>query len=221
MGSDDLPIERRVLEAQRLQHATPHDLFVGFTGDPFDHQTREPERGVVVRHHRTERRHLFEVRHRVHEQVERVRALAGVLEEVAVPTRRVVQEVQHGHVTRDLLVLQTKFGDVGANGRIELDATLLHELHDRGRRVRLARRPDLKQRACIHREWLGKVGDAMDRDMRLLTHGHADGNPRHVQPRGELRHLLLEFRFARHRILLPWDRVFPETLSAESHTLDP
>ena len=186
-----------------------HDLFVRFTGDPFDHQTREPERGVVVGHHRTERRHLLEVRHRLHEQIERVRALAGVLEEVAVPARRVIQEVQHRHVTRDLLILQTKFGDVGANRRVELDATLLHELHDRGRRVRLARRPDLEQRAGIHRERLVHVGHAVDRDVRLLTHRHADGNSRHIQPRGDLRHLLLEFRFGWHPVLFLWGLRLP------------
>ena len=174
MRGDDLSIEGRVFQAQRLKHATQYDLLIGLAGDPFDDQTREPERGVVVRDHRTERRRLLEARHRLHEQVERIRSLAGVLEEVAVPARRVIQEVQHRHVACDLLVLQAKLRNIGANRRVELDATLFDELHDRCRRVRLAGGPDLEQRVGVHRERLVQVGHAVAGDVRLRADRHAD-----------------------------------------------
>ncbi len=86
---------------------------------------------------------------------------------------------------------------------------LFDELHDRGRRVRLARRADLEQRAGIYREWFVQVGNTMEGDVRLRANRHSDCDARHVQPGGDFRHFLLEFRLGwhhgspRHRSLEP------------------
>jgi hypothetical protein len=177
--------KRLPAQPQGLQEQLADHLFVRPAGDPLDHEAGQPERRVVVRDHRSEGRDLLDRRHASHVPVERVVALAGLLEQIAVPARRVVEQVQDRDVRRHRLVPQPEVRDVGPDRRIQVDPSLFDEDHDRGGRVGLARRADLEQRSWVDLERVLHARDAVEGGVLLAVEHDTDRDAGNLEPVGQ------------------------------------
>ena len=156
-------------------------LLVGLAGDLLDDPAGDRQRGVVVRHRRAERRDLFDAGHQLDVAGERVVAVAGVVEHVAGPSGGVVEQLQHGDAAGHVLVLQRQLREVGAHRRVEVDAALVDEAHDRRGRERLAGGAELEQRVLVDRQRVLQAGHAVEGVVLLAGVVHADGDARNAE----------------------------------------
>ena len=121
--------EQCVLQAERVEEERANRLFIRHLRHRLDQASRDPERGVVVGDGLTGLRQLRSSAIASTYPRERVVAFARVLEEVAVPAGRVVQELHDRHRACSLLVGDTELRQVGANRCVEVDESLLDEPH--------------------------------------------------------------------------------------------
>ena len=145
-GHDLVGEEVAVVETERLEDELADRLLERLAGDLLDDPAGDRQRGVVVRHGRAERRDLLDVGHQLDVPGQGVVAVAGVVEDVARPAGRVVEQLEDGDGAGHGLVAELQLGEVRAHRRVEVDASLVDEAHDRRRRERLAGRAELEQR---------------------------------------------------------------------------
>ena len=195
----DLPREEEgAAHPQRLEEQLTDDLLIWLPSDLLEDESGQTERRAVVRDRRPQGRHLLDRRHASHVAVERVVALAGLLEQVAVPARRVVQQVKEGDLSRDLLVLQSQLGDVGAHRCVQIDPSLLHEAKDRGWPCTSC--PSIRSETAspVDREGILDARDSVERDVLLAVEHDPNGDAGDLQPVGQERYVGPKLSLGRH-----------------------
>jgi hypothetical protein len=173
--------EQGVLQAERLNEERANRLFIRHLCQSLDQASCDPEGGVVVGDGLTRLRQLAQLGHRLDVPLKRVVPLARVLEEVAVPPRRVVEELQDRHRVCGLLVDDAELGEVAANTSVEIHASLLDEPHNRSGGERLRRRAAEEERPLVHGQRILDARDAVERMVFLPVMEQTNGDTRDLQ----------------------------------------
>ena len=124
--------------------------------------------------------HLRQLRAALDVPLERVVAAARVGEVVAVDAARVRQEVADRHGFGHRLVGHPEAGQIAAHGRVELDPSLVDELHDEGRGPDLGDRADLEQGVGRRLDAGVEVEDSGGRGVDLVAAEDGDRGRRHA-----------------------------------------
>src|SRR5579875_2528405 len=191
-GHDVVGEEPRVAQAERFEDQLLHGLLVRLARDLLDEPAGEGERRVVVADRGPEGRDQLDGGHPLDVAGEGVVAVAGVLDEVALPPGRVVEQLQHGDPLGHVGVLEPELGDVRADGRVEVHPAVLHEAQHRRGRERLARRPELEEGLLVDGQRVLDAADAVIAEDPLAVDEHGGGHAGHLQRLAELVQLLLQ-----------------------------
>ena len=157
--------------------------------DPVTFSMIRPARlsaGVVVRDDESRRRQLLEDGHALDEARQRVIAVAGVLEEVAIPAGRVVEQLKDRHALGDLGIAERQLRNVRAHRRVEVDLALLDQPQEGDRCVRLPGRAELEERVLVDWQRVLDAGHAVVGVALLVIVEDADGHPGNLEFLGQL-----------------------------------
>ena len=187
-------VEAALRHTQRDEQQLARRGLVGLCRSELDEPAEDREARVRVVPDLTERRELFELRHRGDVFGERIVALARVGEAVAEPTAGVGHEMSERCARRRVLVAHTEFGNVATDRGVEIERATLHETHhDRGR-DRLRDRGDLEERVGIDRKRMLDVRHAVCRDVFVALVQDPDRDTGDVVLGHPFPHQLIELR---------------------------
>ena len=178
--------EEGLVQADRVEDEVLDRALIRRSGDLLDDPAGKAERSVVVRDDESRRRQLLEDGHALDEARERVIAVAGVLEEVAVPAGRVVEQLKDRHALGDFWIAERQLRNVGANRRVEVDLALLDQPQEGDGRVRLPGRAELEERVLVDRQRVLDAGHAVEGVALLVLVEDADGHPGNLEFLGQL-----------------------------------
>ena len=196
--------ETEWIEQPLAHHGVPH-----LAGDHFDDATEDREAGVAVRHRRPERVGLAERGAGLDVAFEAVIATAEVGEVVAVDPARVRQQVAQGDVLRHPRVGDGEVRQVGPHGCVDVDETLVGELHEHRRRPHLALRPDLEDGVGGRLHTGTPVGEPGRGRRHVTLVEYADGGAGDVVFLDELGQPRLELSERHRSTRRPWWRAVP------------
>ena len=178
--------EEGLVQADRVEDEVLDRALVRRSGHLLDDPAGKAERGVVVRDDESRWCQLLEDGHALDEARQRVIAVAGVLEEVAVPAGGVVEQLKDRHALGDLGIAERQLRNVGAHRRVEVDLALLDQPQEGDRRVRLPGRAELEERVLVDRQRVVDARHAVVGVALLVLVEDADGHPGNLEFLGQL-----------------------------------